>query len=100
MELSIMLCFFSSILFIVLFRIFIKPFVSKRQHLPLPPGSMGWPYIGETFQLYSQDPSVFFASKIKRFNKKKLLNFSTLYSYPSRISFHGKISLKFCSIFF
>lgn len=66
MELSIMLCFFTSILFIVLFRIFIKSFVSKRHDLPLPPGSMGWPYIGETFQLYSQDPNVFFASKIKR----------------------------------
>lgn len=67
MELSIMLCFFTSILFIVLFRIFIKSFVSKRHDLPLPPGSMGWPYIGETFQLYSQDPNVFFASKIKRY---------------------------------
>uniref|UniRef100_M1CFE1 (+)-abscisic acid 8'-hydroxylase n=1 Tax=Solanum tuberosum TaxID=4113 RepID=M1CFE1_SOLTU len=28
---------------------------------------MGWPYIGETLQLYSQDPSVFFASKQKRY---------------------------------
>ncbi|KAL5724551.1 (+)-abscisic acid 8'-hydroxylase [Ranunculus cassubicifolius] len=34
---------------------------------PLPPGTMGWPYIGETFQLYSQDPNVFFASKQKRY---------------------------------
>lgn len=34
--------------------------------LKLPPGSMGWPYLGETLQLYSQDPSVFFASKQKR----------------------------------
>uniref|UniRef100_A0A0D6R8Z9 (+)-abscisic acid 8'-hydroxylase n=1 Tax=Araucaria cunninghamii TaxID=56994 RepID=A0A0D6R8Z9_ARACU len=33
----------------------------------LPPGSMGWPYIGETFQLYSQDPNVFFAAKQKRY---------------------------------
>ncbi|CAM8939104.1 unnamed protein product [Rhodiola kirilowii] len=32
----------------------------------LPPGSMGWPYIGETMQLYSEDPSAFFASKQKR----------------------------------
>lgn len=32
----------------------------------LPPGSMGWPYIGETLQLYSQDPNSFFASKQKR----------------------------------
>jgi (+)-abscisic acid 8'-hydroxylase len=62
-----MFCFFTSILFIVLFKKFIKPYVSKKQYLPLPPGSMGWPYIGETFQLYSQDPNVFFASKIKRY---------------------------------
>ncbi|XP_058089504.1 abscisic acid 8'-hydroxylase 4-like [Magnolia sinica] len=34
-----------------------------------PPGSMGWPYIGETFQFYSQDPNVFFASKQKRYGE-------------------------------
>lgn len=28
---------------------------------------MGWPYIGNTLQLYSQDPSVFFANKQKRY---------------------------------
>jgi (+)-abscisic acid 8'-hydroxylase len=28
---------------------------------------MGWPYIGETFQLYSKNPNVFFASKVKKF---------------------------------
>jgi (+)-abscisic acid 8'-hydroxylase len=32
----------------------------------LPPGSMGWPYIGETLQIYSEDPNVFFATKQKR----------------------------------
>ncbi|KAH6760844.1 cytochrome P450 [Perilla frutescens var. frutescens] len=35
--------------------------------LPLPPGTMGWPYIGETFQLYSQNPNTFFASKLKKY---------------------------------
>ncbi|KAL0312332.1 UNVERIFIED_CONTAM: Abscisic acid 8'-hydroxylase [Sesamum radiatum] len=45
--------------------------------LPLPPGTMGWPYIGETFQLYSQNPNTFFASKVKnesraRFESKPL----------------------------
>ncbi|CAN7011412.1 hypothetical protein IGI04_012072 [Brassica rapa subsp. trilocularis] len=35
----------------------------------LPPGSMGWPYIGETLQLYSQDPNVFFTSKQKRYGE-------------------------------
>nr|ABQ65856.1 abscisic acid 8'-hydroxylase [Glycine max] len=69
MELSTMFFLCASLLFIVLFfRTLIKPYyVSKRRDLPLPPGSMGWPYIGETFQMYSQDPNVFFASKIKRF---------------------------------
>ncbi|KZV31731.1 abscisic acid 8'-hydroxylase 1-like [Dorcoceras hygrometricum] len=40
---------------------------SGKVKLSLPPGSMGWPYIGETFQLYSQNPNTFFASKIKRY---------------------------------
>lgn len=33
----------------------------------LPPGSMGWPFFGETPLLYSQDPNVFFAEKQRRF---------------------------------
>ncbi|XP_027346206.1 abscisic acid 8'-hydroxylase CYP707A2-like [Abrus precatorius] len=70
MELSTMLCLFVSFLFIVLFKSLIKSFSffpSKGRELPLPPGTMGWPYIGETFQMYSQDPNVFFATKIKRY---------------------------------
>eukprot|EP00268_Persea_americana_P006357 TRINITY_DN12307_c0_g1_i3.p1 TRINITY_DN12307_c0_g1~~TRINITY_DN12307_c0_g1_i3.p1 ORF type:complete len:476 (+),score=72.80 TRINITY_DN12307_c0_g1_i3:307-1734(+) len=35
----------------------------------LPPGSMGWPYIGETLELYSQDPNDFFAAKQKRYGE-------------------------------
>lgn len=35
----------------------------------LPPGSMGWPYIGETLQLYSQDPNFFFTTKQKRYGE-------------------------------
>ncbi|KAL2318554.1 hypothetical protein Fmac_032430 [Flemingia macrophylla] len=35
----------------------------------LPPGSMGWPYIGETLQLYSQDPNVYFSTKQKRYGE-------------------------------
>uniref|UniRef100_M8CAP3 Uncharacterized protein n=1 Tax=Aegilops tauschii TaxID=37682 RepID=M8CAP3_AEGTA len=38
----------------------------EQAALKLPPGSMGLPYIGETLQLYSQDPSVFLSSKQKR----------------------------------
>lgn len=37
-----------------------------QRKLPLPPGSMGYPYIGETFQLYSKNPNIFFALKQKR----------------------------------
>ncbi|XP_010056117.2 abscisic acid 8'-hydroxylase CYP707A2 [Eucalyptus grandis] len=40
---------------------------SARRRLPLPPGTLGWPYLGETFQLYSQDPNVFFAKKQSRY---------------------------------
>ncbi|XP_022772191.1 abscisic acid 8'-hydroxylase 4-like isoform X2 [Durio zibethinus] len=40
-----------------------------RAETELPPGSMGWPYIGETLQVYSQDPNVFFAAKQKRYGE-------------------------------
>lgn len=33
----------------------------------LPPGSMGWPYIGETLQLYYKDPNIFFSHKQNRY---------------------------------
>ncbi|XP_015163685.1 abscisic acid 8'-hydroxylase 4-like isoform X2 [Solanum tuberosum] len=65
-----------SILYVLLFLIALLLYYhislkkSKWRNLQkakLPPGSMGWPYIGETLQLYSQDPSVFFASKQKRY---------------------------------
>ncbi|KAG6397202.1 hypothetical protein SASPL_143368 [Salvia splendens] len=43
--------------------------ILKQFHarLPLPPGTMGLPYIGETLQLYSQNPNIFFSSKVKRY---------------------------------
>lgn len=47
---------------------FIKKQKRNSKHkAKLPPGSMGWPYIGETLQMYSKDPNIFFASKQKRF---------------------------------
>ncbi|XVF13776.1 hypothetical protein REPUB_Repub08aG0236600 [Reevesia pubescens] len=58
---------FASIFFIFLFRFLLKFFKPSSRELPLPPGTLGWPYIGETFQLYSQNPNVFFASKQKRY---------------------------------
>ncbi|PON69094.1 Cytochrome P450 [Parasponia andersonii] len=44
---------------------------TKSKHKPykLPPGSLGWPCIGETLQLYSQDPNVFFSTKQKRYGE-------------------------------
>ncbi|CAA7054898.1 unnamed protein product [Microthlaspi erraticum] len=55
----------------VFFLYVLRCLISQRRrgssNLPLPPGTMGWPYVGETFQLYSQDPNVFFASKQKRY---------------------------------
>ncbi|XP_038877343.1 abscisic acid 8'-hydroxylase CYP707A2-like [Benincasa hispida] len=56
------------LLFVLLFFHYLFKFSAPaRRKLPLPPGSMGWPYLGETLQLYSQDPNVFFASKKKRY---------------------------------
>lgn len=42
-------------------------FLRNKKLVRLPPGSMGWSYIGETFKLYSQNPNVFFAAKQKRY---------------------------------
>ncbi|KAF4373461.1 hypothetical protein CsatB_015978 [Cannabis sativa] len=59
------LCFLAiSILIISVIKSFVS---SKRTTLPLPPGTLGLPYIGETFQLYSQDPNVFFTQKQKKY---------------------------------
>ncbi|KAL0460341.1 UNVERIFIED_CONTAM: Abscisic acid 8'-hydroxylase 2 [Sesamum latifolium] len=33
----------------------------------LPPGSMGWPYIGETLKLYTQHPNSFFSVRRKKY---------------------------------
>ncbi|KAL4387153.1 hypothetical protein GQ457_09G031370 [Hibiscus cannabinus] len=46
-----------------------KPKPEGKADTELPPGSMGWPYIGETLQLYSQDPNVFFSSRQKRYGE-------------------------------
>ncbi|XP_021897462.1 abscisic acid 8'-hydroxylase 4-like [Carica papaya] len=41
----------------------------KKRMKNLPPGSMGWPYIGESLKLYSQNPDVFFQSRLQRYGE-------------------------------
>lgn len=58
---------FVFLLTLLLYVLLRKNKKESQQIAKLPPGSMGWPYIGETLQLYSQDPNVFFAEKQKRY---------------------------------
>ncbi|KAG5253746.1 abscisic acid 8'-hydroxylase [Salix suchowensis] len=55
----------------VLFCCFLLLLVFLQWHRPkdkrLPPGSMGWPYIGETLKLYAENPNSFFVNRQKRF---------------------------------
>ncbi|PKU74080.1 abscisic acid 8'-hydroxylase CYP707A2-like [Dendrobium catenatum] len=58
------------ILSVLLF--FLLRYITQKKRPPpatkhLPPGSMGWPYIGETFQLYSNNPNNFFAEKQRKY---------------------------------
>ncbi|XP_017237017.2 abscisic acid 8'-hydroxylase 2 [Daucus carota subsp. sativus] len=55
--------FIITLTFVVLKWSFLLHPRSKR----LPPGSMGWPYIGETLRLYSQNPNSFFSIRHKRY---------------------------------
>ncbi|KAJ6750665.1 hypothetical protein OIU85_001226 [Salix viminalis] len=56
---------------VVLFCCFLLLLVLLQWHRPkdkrLPPGSMGWPYIGETLKLYAENPNSFFFNRQKRF---------------------------------
>ncbi|XP_075656415.1 abscisic acid 8'-hydroxylase 4-like [Castanea sativa] len=54
---------------LLLFSLLKKHWGKPLQRGNLPPGSMGWSYIGETLQLYSQNPDDFFATKQKRFGE-------------------------------
>ncbi|XP_048234569.1 abscisic acid 8'-hydroxylase 2 isoform X1 [Ricinus communis] len=55
------------LLFLILFLLplFLQWHHSKDKRLP--PGSMGWPYIGETLKLYTENPNSFFSNRQKRY---------------------------------
>ncbi|KAL5747877.1 hypothetical protein ACOSP7_024895 [Xanthoceras sorbifolium] len=55
--------FSSLLLFLIL--LFIK--WRQPKHKRLPPGSMGWPYLGETLKLYTENPNSFFSNRQKRY---------------------------------
>ncbi|GLT39003.1 hypothetical protein SLA2020_132130 [Shorea laevis] len=64
----LILCYFSFALLLgfILFR---NQGRKLAEGANLPPGSLGWPYIGETFLLYSQNPYVFFATRQTRYGE-------------------------------
>ncbi|KAJ3705048.1 hypothetical protein LUZ61_008753 [Rhynchospora tenuis] len=66
-------CLICTLIFIsLLFFLFMRKNHRRAKYsdqLKLPPGSMGWPYVGETLQLYSQNPNLFFSSRIKRYGE-------------------------------
>ncbi|KAJ0238850.1 Abscisic acid 8'-hydroxylase 2 [Hirschfeldia incana] len=41
----------------------------EKQRRKLPPGSMGWPYIGETLRLYTENPNSFFATRQNKYGE-------------------------------
>ncbi|KAI6688120.1 hypothetical protein NL676_024948 [Syzygium grande] len=62
-------CVLACVLSLLLVFVLLRDGKRSQRKTKLPPGSMGWPYIGETLQLYSQDPNVFFATKQKRYGE-------------------------------
>ncbi|XP_011089493.1 abscisic acid 8'-hydroxylase 2 isoform X1 [Sesamum indicum] len=52
-----------SLLFLLQWK-WCQPTLHKHR---LPPGSMGWPYVGETLKLYTQHPNTFFSVRRKRY---------------------------------
>ncbi|KAJ3697428.1 hypothetical protein LUZ61_001133 [Rhynchospora tenuis] len=80
---------FYSLLLLVLSAIFLYVKHGKRKNWPknLPPGSMGWPFIGETFDYLKQHPSFslgrYLQSNIRRYGK---IFKSNLFGEPTIIS--------------
>ncbi|XVE59285.1 hypothetical protein DITRI_Ditri05aG0033600 [Diplodiscus trichospermus] len=62
--------FFSLVLLVVVVLLLLLLSIHQWLHPKdkhLPPGSMGWPYIGETLKLYTENPNSFFANRQKRY---------------------------------
>ncbi|PWA91423.1 ABA 8-oxidase [Artemisia annua] len=60
------------VLFVLVFILVTRLLWSSRDRtnkLRLPPGSMGWPYIGETLKLFTENPNSFFSNREKRYGK-------------------------------
>ncbi|XP_057965132.1 abscisic acid 8'-hydroxylase 4 [Malania oleifera] len=66
---EILICFLLFLVALLSFPLLSKQKRKSKHRAKLPPGSMGWPFVGETLQLYSQDPNVFFATKHKRYGE-------------------------------
>ncbi|OAY61198.1 abscisic acid 8'-hydroxylase 2 [Manihot esculenta] len=65
MTVMLMPALLCSFLILLLLPLFLQWHHSKDKRLP--PGSMGWPYIGETLKLYTQNPNSFFSRRQKRY---------------------------------
>ncbi|KAK8940385.1 Abscisic acid 8'-hydroxylase 3 [Platanthera zijinensis] len=59
----------STVLILSFLSYLLKRTKPPAKKLRLPPGSLGWPYVGETLQLFSEDPNVFFPSRQKRYGE-------------------------------
>ncbi|VFQ86861.1 unnamed protein product [Cuscuta campestris] len=63
----------------------------KKKAIKLPPGSMGWPYIGQTLQLYAQHPNIFYSHKHARYGeifKTRVLGYScVMMASPEAVRF-------------
>lgn len=64
--LSILIFFVSLVILVTLFQLLWHHLLPKEKRR-LPPGSMGWPYIGETLKLYTENPNSFFSNRRKRY---------------------------------
>lgn len=63
--LSLLLFSFSLLIAVILFQLLWH--VYSKDKRTLPPGSMGWPYLGETLKLYTENPNSFFSNRRKRY---------------------------------